>query len=301
MTTKKTVLITGCSDGTLGSALALAFHAAGGWRVFASARNLAKLHDVRSAGIECVQLDVQSQESIAKAVDEVRTLTGGALDALVNNAGTGYNMPVMHMDLQMTRDVFDLNFFSLVTVTQAFIPLLLQSTRSPLIANNTTGQALLGCGFPFQAAYAASKAAAASLTENLRMELGPLGIRVVNLLTGGVKSKFTSNPDFSGTELPPDSIYNLAKSAIEGAWRDTTDSGKADAGEWAKQVVRDLSQSKPSYLISRGQQAMLGRFVTLLPIGTMDGTFQKMTGLDVLDKEIRAAGGVHKAQAKVGK
>ncbi|KAK8137630.1 hypothetical protein PG984_003123 [Apiospora sp. TS-2023a] len=148
MATRKTVLITGCSDGSLGSALALAFHAAGGWRVLASARNLTKLQKVKDAGIECVQIDVQSPESIAQAVDEVSRLTGGALDALVNNAGIGGNMPVIHVDLQTTRDMFELNVFSVIAVTQAFVPLLLKSTRDPLLVNNTTGQALLGCGFP---------------------------------------------------------------------------------------------------------------------------------------------------------
>ncbi|KAK7954813.1 NADPH-dependent 1-acyldihydroxyacetone phosphate reductase [Apiospora saccharicola] len=301
MAAKKTVLITGCSDGSLGSALALAFHAAGSWRVLASARNLTKLQKVKDAGIECVQLDVQSPESIAQAVDEVGRLTGGALDALVNNAGIGGNMPVIHVDLPTTRDMFELNVFSVIATTQAFVPLLLKSTRNPLLVNNTTGQALLGCGFPFQGAYAASKAAAASFTESLRLELAPLGVRVVNLLTGGVKSGFTSNTQFSGTELPPGSIYNLAKTAIEAAWKDTSDDSKTDAAEWARQVVHDLSQAKPPYLVSRGAQARLGRLVTLLPTGTMDGTFKKMSGIDVLDKEIRAAGGVQKAQAKVGK
>lgn len=71
MTPKQTILITGCSDHSLGSALALAFHKAG-YRVFASARNPSKLTHVEAAGIETVQLDVTSEESIAAAAAAVR-------------------------------------------------------------------------------------------------------------------------------------------------------------------------------------------------------------------------------------
>lgn len=82
-----------------GSALALAFHRAG-WRVFASARSLAKLKDVTAAGMETLILDTVSDTSITTAVEQVRTFTGDAgLDALVNNARAGYRMSLVDADL----------------------------------------------------------------------------------------------------------------------------------------------------------------------------------------------------------
>lgn len=300
MAAKRTVLITGCSDGSLGSALALAFHAAN-WRVFASARNLAKLEVVKNAGIECIQLDIQSEQSIIKAVQEVERLTDGSLDALINNAGIGGNMPVIHVDPATVRNYFELNVYSVITMSQAFFPLLLKSARSgrhPLLVNNTSGQALLGCGIPFQGAYAASKAAAGSITESLRIELAPFNIRVINLLTGVIRTNFTSMPEYKGAKLPPNSIYNLAKDAIEKTWNDNPD-GKTEPADWAKQVVQDLSQTKPPYLVARGSQASLARFVTLLPTGLLDGTLKKMVGLDVLEKEIQKSGGLDNALKKM--
>lgn len=68
--TKRTVLITGCSDGGLGSALAPAFHSAG-WRVFASARNTNKLKAVEAAGIERFQIDTISDESITTCISHL--------------------------------------------------------------------------------------------------------------------------------------------------------------------------------------------------------------------------------------
>lgn len=290
----KTVLVTGCSDGSLGSALAIALHQ-NGWRVIASARNISKLTAVRTAGIEYVRMDVGSEDSIAAAVAEVTALTGGSLDALVNNAGGGYCMPVIHMDLEQTSAVFDLNVFSIIRVTRAFLPLLLKSSRGPIIANHTSGASLLGCGIAFHGAYNAAKAAATSITENLRLELAPFGIRVVNLVTGGVQSTFFQNSN--DAVLPADSIYNVAKDAIEAPMNgDQPGMNKLDATTWAKQVARDLSHDKPSYLIFRGALANLARLATLLPVGWMDGTHKKMSGLDVLEQKLREQRGQDKVK-----
>lgn len=85
---KKSVLITGCSKGGIGDALAQEFHNKG-LRVFATARDLAKVEHLKSMGLEVLQLDVTSQESIRQAVGEVQKSTDGKLDFLVNNAGSG--------------------------------------------------------------------------------------------------------------------------------------------------------------------------------------------------------------------
>ena len=91
---RSTVLITGCSARGLGHALAIAFHNAG-LRVFATARNPAKMSGLMDLGIECLQLDVLDEDSIRRCVEDVRRLTGrqgeeeGRLDCLVNNAGGG--------------------------------------------------------------------------------------------------------------------------------------------------------------------------------------------------------------------
>jgi NADP-dependent 3-hydroxy acid dehydrogenase YdfG len=84
----KTVLITGCSAGGIGDALAKAFHKKG-LRVFATARNLAKVEQLKALGLEVIQLDVVDDESIRQAVEKVKAATGGTLDFLVNNSGGG--------------------------------------------------------------------------------------------------------------------------------------------------------------------------------------------------------------------
>lgn len=101
----RTVLITGCSDGGLGAGLAIQFHKRGD-RVFATARNPAKMASLTALGIETFKLDVLSDESIKACVEEVSALTGGKLNMLVNNAGAGYSMPVVRSSPTFPR--FDL-------------------------------------------------------------------------------------------------------------------------------------------------------------------------------------------------
>lgn len=282
---KKTALVTGCSDGSLGSALALALHDLG-WRVFASARNPSKMTVVKAAGMECVQMDVGSNESISAAVKYIQELTGGSLDSLINNAGGGYSMPVINLDIEKTRELFELNFISIIRVTQAFLPLLLRSDRDPTIANNTSGVGLLGCSVPFQGGYAASKAAAASLTDSMRLELAPFGIRVINLVTGGVQSTFFQNSN--DAQLPADSIYNIAKEAITGPMNgDQPGMNKIDAKTWANQVARDLSQRTPPYMIYRGSMAGVSRLASLLPTWITEGIRKRMSGIDVLEQKLK--------------
>ena len=88
---RRTVLITGCSQGGIGDALAQEFHNRG-LRVFPSARNVAKMGHLQQLGLELIQLDVSDAESIRQAAAKVQRLTGGKLDFIVNNAITGLSL-----------------------------------------------------------------------------------------------------------------------------------------------------------------------------------------------------------------
>ena len=294
MASKRTVLITGCSDGSLGSALALAFHKAG-WRVFASARNMSKLKKAEAAGIETVKLDITSDDSIASSVSRVEELTDGSLDALLNNAGAGYSMPLMDLDIAKARELFDLNVFSLLSVTRAFLPLLIKSTHGGMLVNNTACSSLTTGALPFSGTYNASKAAAANLTEVLRLELAPFGIKVINLMTGAVRSTFLDNAP--SATLPSTSLYNGAKETVEKAMadRDAAASG-TDPVKWAEQVVKDLGKPNPSYWVWRGKYSSLVRMASFLPVGFLDRSIKSKVGLDVIERKIQEQGRASKVK-----
>lgn len=290
--TKPTVLITGCSDGSLGCALALAFHHAG-WRVFASGRSLSKLSTVTSMGLETITLDVTSGPSITAAVSQLQTLLppSAGLDCLVNNAGGGYNAPLTDIDLTKARALFDLNVWPLVTVTRAMLPLLMRSTRrgGAIVANNTSLAGTVAGTVAFGGVYNASKGAAISLTETLRMELGLVGVRVVNLATGSVRSNFGDNATLE--VLPEGSVWTKVSSEVrvvmEGAELQKGD----DPARWAETVVRELGKEKPPHWVWAGKYVGLVRLGNHLPVGLLDGTGKKIMGLDVVEKRIEELGG----------
>ncbi|RYO95539.1 hypothetical protein DL764_007674 [Monosporascus ibericus] len=250
-----------------------------------------------AAGITTVQLDVMSDESVAKAVSTVRDLTGGSLDALVNNAGAAYSLPLMDIDIDKARQLFDLNTFSMLRVSRAFFPLLMKSTYGGRIINNTSAASMTAGALPFQGAYNASKAAAANFTEVLRLELAPFGVKVINLMTGGVKSTFFDNAPRA--TLPPTSMYNIAKEDIERvmAGEDTAAQG-TEAHKWAELVVKDLNTSSPPYWIWRGRHASEVRLASLLPVGMLDNVMKNISKLDVVERKIKEKGGVKKIMLK---
>lgn len=275
----RNVLITGCSDGGLGAALAIAFHE-NGLNVYATAREPSKMTEVASRGIKTLCLDVLSESSITSCVSQVHEL-----DILVNNAGGGYGMPVSDLSIPEAKKLFDLNVWSYLAVTQAFLPLLLKSKG--LIVNHTSVASL--CTVPFQSAYNASKAAMATFSDSQRLELKPFGIKVVDLKTGIVKSNFQKNQrNQARVSLPVGSIYERVKDVVEKTNRGEIfeDSGMPSQ-EWANLVVNDLLKRQPPSNIWRGTQAWLVRVGSVLPFGFLDGTVKKLTGLDVIEQMLK--------------
>lgn len=286
MPSKKTVLITGCSEGSLGEALAFAFHTRG-LRVFASARNPSKMANLSSKGIETLPLDVLSPSSIAECVSAVSSKTSGRLDILVNNSGGGYSMPLSDASIDKTRELFELNVFSVLQMTQAFLPLLRESEFGGLLVNQTSISSVTTV--PMTGIYNASKAAAASLTDNLRLELAPFKIKVIDLKTGAVRSGFYDNMNMGTTpRLPDNSIYGVAREEVERSM-----SGKGLEKDmigrevWAGQVVGDLLKENPELRIWRGENAWAVWFARrFMPHTFLDENMVKMGALDVVRKRV---------------
>jgi NAD(P)-dependent dehydrogenase (short-subunit alcohol dehydrogenase family) len=281
MFSQRTVLITGCSDGGLGAALALAFHAAG-LKVYATARNSGKLSQCSSAGIETLILDVLSSESIQNTAAKLPNL-----DILVNNAGAEYLMPLSDLNIVDAKRIFDLNVWSYIEVTQAFLPLLLKSSYGGVVANHTSLASVITV--PFQGVYNASKAAIAMLSDTLRLELGALGITVVDMKTGVVRSNLIKNgQEAKPSRLADTSVYVPARDVVEKALSQEmfVDTG-TPAPVWAKAVVKDLLKKKPPTIIYRGEQAWIAWLVGFLPFGALDGTVKKLTGLDIVEKMMK--------------
>ena len=143
---KKSVLITGCSAGGIGTALAEVFHERG-YHVFATVRNPSKTPPTLSnaKNVTIVTLDVLSQEAIAAAVDSVKKETGGRLDILINNSGGLLFSPALDTPIERAKEVFDLNFWAPLAMLQAFAPLLIEAKGC--VVNNSSANAYAPMAF----------------------------------------------------------------------------------------------------------------------------------------------------------
>ncbi|KAH6874028.1 hypothetical protein B0T10DRAFT_567547 [Thelonectria olida] len=243
MAPKRTVLITGCSEGGAGHALALEF-AAREFRVFATARSMKSLALLEEQGIETLTLDVTRQESISALKTEITKRAGGKLDILFNNAGLMYEAPAIEADPNEVRNMFNTNVFGLFDMIQAFMPLLLASVSGsdtpPTIINTASIVARLP--YLFTAQYNGSKAAVSSYSDTLRIELAPLGIKVVTLFMGVVATKLTS-PDKA--HFSPDSLYIDAESGLRERSRLHLRDGM-NPQEFARLVVQEVTTKSPA-------------------------------------------------------
>lgn len=136
---QKSVLITGCSAGGIGHALALSFQKRG-LTVFATARSNSKMTDLASLpNVHLLSLDVADPASIAAAAKEVAAKTGGKLDVLVNNAGQQYVMPALDVDVAKAKAVFDVNYWAALRMVQEFKDFLIAAKGTVVNVGSTAG------------------------------------------------------------------------------------------------------------------------------------------------------------------
>ncbi|KAJ4387592.1 hypothetical protein N0V93_008187 [Gnomoniopsis smithogilvyi] len=272
---KRKVLITGCSDGSLGAGLASALHKAG-LHVYATSRNTEKMAKLAALGIEILELDVLSSSSITACAAKIPEL-----DILINNAGANYTMPIADLKISDAKQLFDLNVWSYIAVTQAFLPVLLKSTRGAIIANQTSAAGLMP--IPWQATYNASKAAISAFSDTMRLELEVFGIKVIDLKTSLVKSNMVSDVKRVGPNLPEGSIYEPAREVLESALRgDQFVGGGQDQVEWADSVLKELLKEEPPLVIYTGENADMTPQLSNKP-GQIDEMVKSWTQLDKVE------------------
>ncbi|MEA4871407.1 MAG: SDR family oxidoreductase [Synergistaceae bacterium] len=180
----KVVLITGAYCG-IGAAVAQAFVREGA-KVYGTSRRLDKSD--HHAGITMLKLDVRDEDSVRLAVAEVLRAEG-RLDVLVNNAGMGIAGPVADMETDELFNQLDTNVLGVHRVLRAAVPALMESRGVIVNISSVAGFVPI----PFQSAYSASKYAVESLSECLRAELHPFGVRVVLVEPGDTKTDFTKS------------------------------------------------------------------------------------------------------------
>jgi NAD(P)-dependent dehydrogenase (short-subunit alcohol dehydrogenase family) len=186
----RVVLVTGASSGI---GLACATHLAGrGFRVYGTSRRAAA-GSPAPGNLTMLTADVTDDGSVEQAVATVLEREG-RLDIVVNNAGMGIAGPVENTSTEQAKGQFEVNFFGALRVCRAVLPAMRRQRSGYIINIGSIGGIL---AIPYQSMYSASKFALEGLSEALRMEVRPFGIRVVIIEPGDHKTALTENRQFT--------------------------------------------------------------------------------------------------------
>lgn len=179
----RVVLVTGTSSG-IGRASAV--HLAGrGFRVFGTRRRLEQAADT----FQELVMDVNDDGSVARAIDTIYQ-QAGRIDVVVNNAGIGYGGAIEDTSMAEARAHFETNLFGTFRVCRAILPRMRAQGAGRIINISSIGGLI---ALPFQGMYSASKFAVEGMTEALRMEVKPFGIKVSLVEPGDFQTAFTQN------------------------------------------------------------------------------------------------------------
>jgi NAD(P)-dependent dehydrogenase (short-subunit alcohol dehydrogenase family) len=205
---RDSVLVTGTSTG-LGQEMALHL-AERGFHVYATMRDLSRREALEAAargrGVELsvMPLDVTDAASIETAVQTIGSESGG-LYGLVNNAGVGLRGYLEDLADDEIRRVFEANVFGAMAVTRAVLPQMRRAGRGRIVFISSVGGRIGSLGV---SAYCASKFALEGFGESLSLEVEPLGLRVVLVEPGIVKTeRWTTNRAVARRADDPESPY----------------------------------------------------------------------------------------------
>ena len=222
-------LVTGANRG-IGLAFAHELLARGARKVYAGSRDPAA---VTQSGVQPLRLDVTKPHDVAAAAELASDVT-----LVINNAGIAQPGGFLAPDSEdVTRRLFETNFFAMLRMSKAFAPILKANNGGALL-NVLSVASWLNRGE--LAAYSASKSAAWSLTNALRIELAAQKTQVLALHMGYVDTDLTH-----GFDVPKSSPEEIVKRALDGL-----EAGLDEvlADEITLQVKQGMTAARPSYL-----------------------------------------------------
>jgi NAD(P)-dependent dehydrogenase (short-subunit alcohol dehydrogenase family) len=277
------VVITGASTG-IGEATALELDRRG-YLVFAGVRcpeAAQRLQSLSTGMLIPLMLDVTNSDQIAAAVERVREKIGeNDLAGLVNNAGIAVSSPLEIVPLGRFRQQLEVNVIGQLAMIQAFLPILRKSKGR--IVNVTSINGSLSP--PYLGPYAASKFALEAISDALRLELRPWGIKVSVVVPGAIKTpiwdKSATTAEKLSADVSPEGV-KLYEEELK-LWREAAlkVAQKADPVETVvEQILHALASPRPRaryYL--RFSQRFLCRGFRILPESIRDWLVRRAMGL----------------------
>jgi NAD(P)-dependent dehydrogenase (short-subunit alcohol dehydrogenase family) len=190
--TDHVAVVTGSSSG-IGFEIALTL-ARNGFQTYATMRNLAKSENIKSIAskenlpIHIERLDVTDNNSVTHAIQAIVS-KADRIDVLVNNAGYALAGAFEDLAIEEIKAQYETNFFGLIRTTQAVLPIM-RKQKSGTIVNISSGAGRFG--YPTGSAYVSTKFAVEGLSESMAYELEPLGIKVILVEPGVIKTNIAN-------------------------------------------------------------------------------------------------------------
>ena len=207
-------------------------------------------------GVTHLQADVTDETQVNAAVAEILRREG-RIDILINNAGFGISGAIEFTPPQEARRQFDVNFFGMVNMNRAVLPVMRQQGGGRIVNMSSVAAPI---AIPFQAYYSASKAAVRTYTLALASEVRPFGIEVCVIMPGDIDTGFTAARRKS---CGGDDVYNgrIARSVAVMEHDERTGMSAQFAGQF---VARRATQKHPKLICTMGRKYAL--FVFLMRI-----------------------------------
>jgi NAD(P)-dependent dehydrogenase (short-subunit alcohol dehydrogenase family) len=268
---RELVAVTGASTG-IGAATAREL-ARRGYHVLAGVRRDSDADVIRAPGIEPVIIDITNADHVHALATRVNDdPQGRAVRALVNNAGVGVNVPVEAYSIDQWRNLFEVNLFGHVAVTQALLPALIRSAGRVVNISSVGGKIAMATYGP----YAGTKFALEAVSDSLRREMAPLGVRVVVIEPGPVVTDMLGRASETPHELTSAMTPELRErygALVHAIAAQAAASAKLGlSAEAAAEVIANaVTARKPRtrYTVGRST-ALLTRLTRILPDWALD-------------------------------
>ena len=278
----KVAVVTGASSG-IGYELTRQL-ASKGYKVYAAARREQRLETLAKEFPELVvpvKLDVSEPEQIIHLRERLaKELPSQKLDVLYNNAGQSCTFPASDVTNDVLEQAFKVNVFGPVNLCKELLPFVIKAKGTVLFTGSVAGL----MPFPFGSIYSATKGAIHSYARCLHTEMKPFGVRVLNVVTGGVKTDIADK-----RPLPEDSIYNIPEASEAMAYRrNMAENNRPMAVEkYVSRVMRDLEGSRDPVEVYYGTFSSIAYWINrLIPYWALDWIIARRFKLDGFSREL---------------
>src|SRR5215216_5623701 len=256
MAGEKTAVVTGSSSG-IGFETSLLL-AKNGFRTYATVRNPDKakaIRDISDKGelpMRIIELDVDSDKSVEDAIGKIHD-ESKRIDVLVNNAGYALTGALEDLSMDDIKAQFETNLFGAIRVMKAVLPVMRKQRGGTIVNISSMGGRI---GFPLFPAYHGTKFALEGISESMRFETEPLGIKVILIEPGVIRTNFAKNYKIGQKAADPSSPYLSILQAMQKAFERYLGQESTAPEEVAKVILKAVTSKNPEIRYIVGNDAI---------------------------------------------